>query len=188
MRILEVPRGGRRASPCKVNHRWSGESDKSCLCGLELTSLIPHEGISEVKTNVKVTPGEDRNPVAVFSCSATGKPAPTIQWDSSPAANDLDQSETSIVMNSDGTFTSSSNITLQVSPDWKEQVHCLLNTGVNGQRKELIPLVPDTGHEEEEQGMYFKGAVCRIRFREKLQILANRNDLYCLEMQSGKKK
>ncbi|XP_053170252.1 OX-2 membrane glycoprotein-like [Scomber japonicus] len=98
------------------------------------------QGISKVETGVQVPSREqeDKDVIAVFSCSATGKPAPTIQWQVSPPAIGSEEAETITITNSDHTFTSSSNITLKVSANWRGNVNCLVNKGRRGQRQELI--------------------------------------------------
>ncbi|XP_034533661.1 OX-2 membrane glycoprotein isoform X2 [Notolabrus celidotus] len=106
------------------------------------------QGISEVKTAVHPPSSaqeEQEEVEVVISCSATGKPAPTIQWASPPDATRLDQVKTATVENSDRTFTSSSNVTLQVPSDWSGYVDCVLNEGVRGQRHERIPLIVGDG-------------------------------------------
>lgn len=96
---------------------------------------------------------EEDGKEVVFSCSATGKPAPTIQWAYSPGAMPLNQPQTSTVSNSDHTFTSSRNITLEIPPDWSGHVDCLLNSGMTGQRRESIPFTWH-GKKKEEEGMH----------------------------------
>lgn len=96
----------------------------------------------------------------VFSCSATGKPAPTIQWDFSASAFPLSRPQTSTATNSDFTFTSSRNISLQVPPDWNGYVDCLLNAGLMGERRERIPFHSDPGGKTKDKGMYVY-TVCR---------------------------
>ncbi|MEQ2167314.1 hypothetical protein GOODEAATRI_002873 [Goodea atripinnis] len=49
----------------------------------------------------------------VLSCSATGKPAPTITWDIPSNISSKDLQQTAVVSNSDRTFTSSSSITVE---------------------------------------------------------------------------
>ncbi|XP_029377335.1 OX-2 membrane glycoprotein-like isoform X2 [Echeneis naucrates] len=93
------------------------------------------EGISSVNTTV--APKEEDMGV-VFSCSATGKPAPTIEWLVSPDAAYLDSPKTMTVKSSDQTFTSSRNITLRLPEGWDGHVDCLLNKGRIGQRQERI--------------------------------------------------
>ncbi|CAJ1087571.1 OX-2 membrane glycoprotein isoform X1 [Xyrichtys novacula] len=101
------------------------------------------QGISEIKTKVHPTSTEhvveeDDEEVVVVTCSATGKPAPTIQWAVPADATQLDTPKPASVQNRDRTFTSSSNITLQVSSDWNGYVDCLLNKDLKGQRQERI--------------------------------------------------
>lgn len=117
--------------------------------------LFCHQGISEVKTAVQ-GPGTKHEDVGevVFSCSATGKPPPTIQWAFSAGASALRQPQTTTVTNSDYTFTSSSKISLQVPADWSGDVDCLLNSGMMGQRQERIPFSLDRGTKEKEEGMH----------------------------------
>ncbi|KAG7501548.1 OX-2 membrane glycoprotein-like [Solea senegalensis] len=100
------------------------------------------QGISSVDTQFHHRSGRDGEDVGVsFSCSATGKPAPTIEWDISPGATYSEQRQTVAVANSDHTFTISDNITLRLPVDWDGHVDCLLNTGRPGQRREKIPFV-----------------------------------------------
>ncbi len=97
--------------------------------------------------------GENMKEV-VFSCSATGKPAPTIQWAYSSGASPLKEPQTATVANSDQTFTSSSSVTLQVPSHWSGHVDCLLNSGMVGERQERIPFSSDQTHEGgTEEGM-----------------------------------
>lgn len=89
-----------------------------------------------------------------FTCSATGKPPPTIQWDlPSPGLHDR-QPQTTTVTNSDSTFTSSRNISLQAPSGWKGHVDCVVNSGMTGERRERIPVSLDPGKKKEEKGMY----------------------------------
>ncbi|KAG7236423.1 hypothetical protein INR49_000954 [Caranx melampygus] len=110
---------------------FGSEAHYSCTLGNP-------KGISTVST--EYVPRSDRDggdKEVVFSCSATGKPAPTIDWIISPAVNRTEM-QTATVRNSDLTFTSSCNITLTVPPDWDGHVDCLLNKGMRGQRQERI--------------------------------------------------
>lgn len=91
------------------------------------------QGISEVETHVHK---EDTG--VVFSCQATGKPAPTIDWVVSAGVVSINQSETTTVINSDHTLTSIRNITLQLPPVWSGDVDCLLNKDQKGRRQENI--------------------------------------------------
>lgn len=109
-----------------------------------------------MKTDVHVSSRgqEDEDWRVVFSCSATGKPAPTIQWIVSSPATSSEEAQTITIKNSDNTFTSSRNITLKVSADWSGHVDCLVNEGKRGERKERIPFSSHTGDGEEEEGMH----------------------------------
>lgn len=89
-----------------------------------------------------------------FTCSATGKPPPTIQWDLSSRDLKGSQSQTTTLMNSDSTFTSSGNVTLRVPSDWKGYGDCLVNSGMMGERRERIPLALDPGRKKKDQGTY----------------------------------
>uniref|UniRef100_UPI0037E9C709 OX-2 membrane glycoprotein-like n=1 Tax=Semicossyphus pulcher TaxID=241346 RepID=UPI0037E9C709 len=111
------------------------------------------QGISEVKTEVHSPSSEQEEDedVVGISCSATGKPAPTIHWDFPPEATILNQSQSATVINSDRTFTSSSSITLQVPSDWNGYVDCVLNKGVRGQRRERIPFSFGPGDETNKE-------------------------------------
>uniref|UniRef100_A0A3B4WLS2 Ig-like domain-containing protein n=1 Tax=Seriola lalandi dorsalis TaxID=1841481 RepID=A0A3B4WLS2_SERLL len=137
--------------------------DESCyICSF---NVYP-DGSKTKKTCLKVqgrlkggTEGENKE--VEFSCSATGKPAPTIEWVISPEATHSDQPPTTTVTNSDHTFTSSRNITLRVPPDWNGQVDCLLNNGMRGQRQERIPF--DLGSQNKEKdGMFISHFVFTV--------------------------
>ncbi|XP_023275992.1 OX-2 membrane glycoprotein-like [Seriola lalandi dorsalis] len=133
--------------------------DESCyICSFNVypdgsktkKTCLKVQGISAVNTMYVPRGGtEGENKEVEFSCSATGKPAPTIEWVISPEATHSDQPPTTTVTNSDHTFTSSRNITLRVPPDWNGQVDCLLNNGMRGQRQERIPF--DLGSQNKEK-------------------------------------
>ncbi|XP_054480067.1 OX-2 membrane glycoprotein-like [Anoplopoma fimbria] len=113
------------------------------------------QGISKVETEVQPLHSdlEKEHVEVVFSCSATGKPAPTIQWDFSQGATSSNQTQTTTVVNGDHTFTSSRNVTVQVPAGWKGHVDCLLNTGAAGQRRERIHFsLPDRKKKKEGKG------------------------------------
>uniref|UniRef100_A0A096M3P3 OX-2 membrane glycoprotein-like n=1 Tax=Poecilia formosa TaxID=48698 RepID=A0A096M3P3_POEFO len=67
-----------------------------------------------------------------LSCSATGKPAPEISWNTSKLK--YTDAPPTTVINSDGSITTSSNITVQVPTDWTGHVYCVVNQGLLGQR------------------------------------------------------
>ncbi|KAM4538590.1 OX-2 membrane glycoprotein-like [Fundulus diaphanus] len=80
----------------------------------------------------------------VLSCSATGKPAPTVDWDIPSNITRVLQ-PTAEVSHSNGTFTSSSSITVETPRDWTGRVECVLNRGKNGERREefILPAQPE---------------------------------------------
>lgn len=91
----------------------------------------------------------------VFSCSATGKPAPTIEWNLSDGATIAEEPQTVTVKNSDHTFNTSSNITVKVPPGWSGHAACVLNRGKIGEREERIAFsssAPADG--DEQRGMH----------------------------------
>ena len=96
-------------------------------------------------------PEEEEEEEVVFSCSATGKPAPTIQWEIPSEATRTHRQPISTVANGDKTFTSSSNIILRLPAGWEGHVDCLLNSGAMGQRRERIPFSLPA---REEEGMH----------------------------------
>ncbi|GAA6227617.1 OX-2 membrane glycoprotein-like [Lates japonicus] len=125
------------------NVSWQDESCYICSFNVypdgskRRQTCLRVQGISAVDT--RSVRREEGAREVVFSCSATGKPAPTIEWDIPPDAKRLDQTQTTTVSNSDETFTSSQNITLQIPTGWDGHVDCLLNNGMRGQRRETIP-------------------------------------------------
>lgn len=130
------------------NVTWEDESCYICSFNVypggskRKQTCLTVQGISEVETGVQAPTGgiENENIVkVVFSCSATGKPAPTIHWSHSAGAIPLDQPQTTTITNSDHKYTSSSNITLEVPQGWNGSVVCKLNNGLTGQRLERIP-------------------------------------------------
>ncbi|XP_071320409.1 OX-2 membrane glycoprotein-like isoform X2 [Trachinotus anak] len=137
-----------------INVSWQDESCYICSFNVypdgskRKETCLTVEGISAVSTEYVPRGGpEGKDMEVVFSCSATGKPVPTIEWDISHGATYLEQPQTTTVTNSDHTFTSSRNITLQVPPGWNGHVDCLLNRGMRGQRQERIPFSLDVKHQ-----------------------------------------
>lgn len=91
----------------------------------------------------------------VFSCSATGKPAPTIEWDLSDGATIAEEPQTVTVKNSDHTFNASSNITVKVPPGWRGHAACVLNRGKIGEREERIAFSSSASADGDDQrGMH----------------------------------
>lgn len=131
------------------NKKWTQQNAKC-----DISDVYP--GISEVTTAVHTSNTEhDEEAVEVtFTCSATGKPLPTIQWDLSSHDLNDSQAQTTTLTNSDYTFTSSGNISLRVPSDWKGYVDCLVNTGMMGERRERIQLALDPRRKKKDQGTY----------------------------------
>lgn len=91
----------------------------------------------------------------VFSCSATGKPAPTIEWNLSDGATIAEEPQTVTVKNSDHTFNTSSNITVKVPPGWSGHAACVLNRGKIGEREERIAFSSSASADGDDQrGMH----------------------------------
>ncbi|XP_059184310.1 OX-2 membrane glycoprotein-like [Centropristis striata] len=144
------------------NVTWGDESCYICSFNVypdgskRKQTCLTVQGISKVETSVHPQSSEedddDEDMEVVFSCSATGKPAPTIRWDYSPAATQVHQTQTTTVTNGDPTFTSSRNITLKLPAEWTGHVDCLLNEGVTGQRRERIFYsLPERNKEKEKE-------------------------------------
>uniref|UniRef100_A0A3P9KH96 CD80-like immunoglobulin C2-set domain-containing protein n=1 Tax=Oryzias latipes TaxID=8090 RepID=A0A3P9KH96_ORYLA len=115
-----------------IRLRSASWEDESCyIC---LFHIYP-EGSKRRHTCLKVT-GEPpvlhdqlSDHLHAFSCSATGKPAPSIHWELPPNAAVENQTETSTNRNPDGTVTSSRSVTLRAPPLWSGGVYCVLNQG-----------------------------------------------------------
>lgn len=91
----------------------------------------------------------------VFSCSATGKPAPTIEWNLSDGATIAEEPQTVTVKNSDHTFNTSRNITVKVPPGWRGHAACVLNRGKIGEREERIAFSSSASADGDDQrGMH----------------------------------
>lgn len=119
---------------------------------------ILHKGISKVyTTQVTIKGHEEEDREILFNCSATGKPAPTIEWDFSEGATHSQQPQTTTVRNSDHTFTSSRNITLRIPPDWDGHVNCSVNRGMTGERIERIPFTGSGRTKNNKEGDTKKG-------------------------------
>ncbi|XP_040041246.2 OX-2 membrane glycoprotein [Gasterosteus aculeatus] len=110
------------------------------------------QGISQVRAEVQPSRGdrEDEAEQLVFSCSATGKPAPTIGWELSPGASHAERPTNRTDANGDRTFTSSSNVTVRAPAGWTGHADCVLNSGAPGQRRERIRYSSPAGKKDEE--------------------------------------
>uniref|UniRef100_A0A8C1W6D9 Ig-like domain-containing protein n=1 Tax=Cyprinus carpio TaxID=7962 RepID=A0A8C1W6D9_CYPCA len=72
-----------------------------------------------------VNPALSSDPDVVVSCSATGKPTPTIQWKSAEKELDNFRSSNFTTLNKDSSTTITSNITLPLSQFHGEYVECV---------------------------------------------------------------
>uniref|UniRef100_A0A674BQE2 OX-2 membrane glycoprotein-like n=1 Tax=Salmo trutta TaxID=8032 RepID=A0A674BQE2_SALTR len=103
------------------------------------------QGVSDVRATMQKVPSTEpkADMEVVVSCSATGKPAPWIQWNISAAAP-IKTPNNWTVINKDQTVTAISNITLQLLPGSGGYVDCIVNNGMRTQRHErvLLPILP----------------------------------------------
>ncbi|KAF0045919.1 hypothetical protein F2P81_002448 [Scophthalmus maximus] len=155
------------------NVSWQDESCYICSFNVypdgssRKQTCLSVRGISSVDTLHDHRSGPEGEHVeVVFGCSATGKPAPTIEWDISPGASHLDQTETTTASNSDHTFTSSHNVTLQVPADWSGHVDCLLNRGQTGEKQKRIPFSLSAGRPKAKDDMIEGSGSAGIYFSE----------------------
>uniref|UniRef100_A0A3B3WRP0 Ig-like domain-containing protein n=1 Tax=Poecilia mexicana TaxID=48701 RepID=A0A3B3WRP0_9TELE len=109
------------------------------------------EGISEMhKKNSSASSSDHKDREEKLSCSATGKPAPKISWNTSKLK--YTDAPPTTVINSDGSITTSSNITVQVPTDWTGHVYCVVNQGLLGQRQEEFSF--SSQEKEKEEGTH----------------------------------
>ncbi|XP_028256152.1 OX-2 membrane glycoprotein-like [Parambassis ranga] len=129
------------------NVTWEDESCYICAFNVypdgskRKQMCLTVKGISNVTSGHVISSGHEKHHrEVVFSCSATGRPAPTIDWDYSTGATLIDEAPTAADKHRDHTVTSSRNITLRVPSDWTGHVDCLLNSGTDRRRQERIHL------------------------------------------------
>lgn len=132
--------------------RWDDEACYICSFNafpggsIRKQTCLTVQGISEVSTAMtQIPPQPETDSQVMVTCSATGKPAPVITWNTS--ANMEGSHRT--VLNDDQTVTTMSNLTLHLSPLSGGYVDCLVNEGKRGQRHEKI-LLPITSKDETE--------------------------------------
>ncbi|XP_014866192.1 PREDICTED: OX-2 membrane glycoprotein-like isoform X1 [Poecilia mexicana] len=114
------------------------------------------EGISEMhKKNSSASSSDHKDREEKLSCSATGKPAPKISWNTSKLK--YTDAPPTTVINSDGSITTSSNITVQVPTDWTGHVYCVVNQGLLGQRQEEFSF--SSQEKEKEEGNVSQNAL-----------------------------
>ncbi|XP_005953074.1 OX-2 membrane glycoprotein [Haplochromis burtoni] len=136
-----------------TNLTWEDESCLSCAFNIfpggskRSQICLKVQGISKVNTMHHAKQDGE----VVFSCSATGKPAPTIEWDLSDGAAIAEEPQTVTVKNSDHTFNASSNITVKVPPGWRGHAACVLNRGKIGEREERIAFSSSASADGDEQ-------------------------------------
>ncbi|XP_056309672.1 nectin-3-like [Danio aesculapii] len=106
------------------------------------TLCITVKGISEITT--AVNPADTSDPDVVVSCSATGKPAPTIQWKSTEQELKHFRLNNFTTHNNDSSTTVISNITLPLSQFHGKYVECLVQSD-DRERSETIA-VPQKEH------------------------------------------
>ncbi|XP_077369844.1 OX-2 membrane glycoprotein-like isoform X2 [Festucalex cinctus] len=144
------------------NVTWADECCYICIFNVyredskRKQTCLTVQGISEVKAEVR-PPDEglvDGSATAVFSCSATGKPAPIIRWRFSPNDTAFQQKMTMTVANHDGTFTRSQDVTLHLSGSWNGHADCVVQSGSLGEKMARVPFSWDAGMERmvEDEG------------------------------------
>ncbi|KAK7162122.1 hypothetical protein R3I94_004690 [Phoxinus phoxinus] len=87
------------------------------------TLCLTVKGITEITAEVNPSPTSDSD--VVVSCSATGKPTPTIQWKSSEKDLKHFSSKEFTTLNEDSSTTITSNITIPLSQFHGKYVECL---------------------------------------------------------------
>ncbi|XDV14658.1 hypothetical protein PO909_014875 [Leuciscus waleckii] len=87
------------------------------------TLCLTVKGISEITAEVNPSPTSDSD--VVVSCTATGKPTPTIQWKSSETELNFFTSNNFTNLNEDRSTTITSNITIPLSQFHWKYVECL---------------------------------------------------------------
>lgn len=120
-----------------------------------------YPGISEMTTD-SIIQSNKQSAEVTFTCSATGKPTPTIEWEPSTPDLPSSQSATTTQTNGDSTFTSTRNISVQVPPDWSGYVDCVVNVGMVGERRKRIPLTLNPGKKDKDKCTY--GKMCSGKF------------------------
>ncbi|XP_073805465.1 OX-2 membrane glycoprotein-like isoform X1 [Danio rerio] len=108
------------------------------------TLCITVKGISEI--TAAVNPADTSDTEVVVSCSATGKPAPTIQWKSREQELKHFRSDDFTTYNKDSSTTVTSNITLPLSQFHGKYVECLAQSDDIDRSKTIV--VSQTEHKE----------------------------------------
>uniref|UniRef100_A0A672KVN5 Ig-like domain-containing protein n=1 Tax=Sinocyclocheilus grahami TaxID=75366 RepID=A0A672KVN5_SINGR len=125
--------------------------DEACyICSFKVYPLQPKRQtlcISEITASVNPAPSSD--PDVVVSCSATGKPAPTILWKSAEKELNNFRSSNFTTLNKDSSTTITSNLTLPLSQFHGKYVECVAQS--DGIEKSVQIFVPD----EDNKGKMF---------------------------------
>nr|XP_003197671.2 OX-2 membrane glycoprotein-like [Danio rerio] len=134
--------------------------DEACyICSFKLyptgpkreTLCVTVKGISEI--TAAVNPADTSDTEVVVSCSATGKPAPTIQWKSREQELKHFRSDDFTTHNKDSSTTVTSNITLPLSQFHGKYVECLAQSD-DYERSETI-YIPRQQHPDEDASRNF---------------------------------
>ncbi|KAL1022021.1 hypothetical protein UPYG_G00021200 [Umbra pygmaea] len=144
-----------------MNVSWSDEACYICSFNIYPSgskqgtpTCLNVQGVSEVRATVLEVPSSEPKGDTDFvvSCTATGKPAPRIQWNNFTAAPIKSKHEWNVV-NKDQSVTVMSNITLQLSPGSGGYMDCLVNNGTTTQRQKRVqfPFLPREKIEEGDQ-------------------------------------
>uniref|UniRef100_A0A8C6TM41 Ig-like domain-containing protein n=1 Tax=Neogobius melanostomus TaxID=47308 RepID=A0A8C6TM41_9GOBI len=135
------------------NLTWTDESCYVCSFNAYPQGSKRHQTCLKVNTFLFSLGLSKKNMKVIFSCTATGKPAPKIQWEYHQASV-VEQSETPVLTNDDHTLTSSRNITLQASLDWDGHVDCVINPGTRGEKRETIIFTRKTEQTENGRSIF----------------------------------
>ncbi|KAK7166639.1 hypothetical protein R3I93_006402 [Phoxinus phoxinus] len=115
-----------------INIKNTTFEDEACyICSFKVypsgpkrkTLCLTVKGITEITAEVNPSPTSDSD--VVVSCSATGKPTPTIQWKSSEKDLKHFSSKEFTTLNKDSSTTITSNITIPLSQFHGKYVECL---------------------------------------------------------------
>lgn len=103
-----------------------------------------------MKTEQTSSRRSDTDVEVVLSCSATGKPAPAIQWDISPGVSST-KPEQGMVTNDDGSFHINSSVTVRMPVKWDGQVFCLLESEMGKQIRQEIHITDNSEEGENDK-------------------------------------
>ncbi|XP_053710420.1 OX-2 membrane glycoprotein-like [Synchiropus splendidus] len=136
------------------NLTWSDESCYVCWFNtfpdgsVKCQICLSVKGISDVQTGSHAI-AVAQSTMVFFTCSATGRPAPHIEWEVSPDKGPAGEPQNTTQTNGDRTWTSVSNITLDLPLDWTGHVVCVVNRGEKDEQRKRIPLPVLDSHREQ---------------------------------------